>query len=277
VLNSEKDNHADRKEQTQPRADVSDELEAFVMVHDQDLLLECERLGRFSALPRMRYVFLGGRPTDEVATRRDVVIARSLPDHLEQYPHLLSFTGWYAVARNHLATSRYVALLEYDVTLSPGFRSQTVAALLNRRCIAGYIPFPLSHPMYLHATPWLIRALAEVYQIDAVRLIGDHLAAGGLDRWTATSNASMAAVDLAALVDWILPLTRVYRHEPIGAHVHERLLKIFCLLNDLENVYLPDLLTHTQARSHQIFALSRDEAAQRARTTPLSTDGGSSA
>jgi hypothetical protein len=252
----------------QARAVSSDDLEAFVMIHDQDLLLACEREGRFSELPRMRYVFLGKRPVDKLAGRRDVVVARSLATHLERYPHLLSFTGWYAVARNNLAAARNVSLLEYDVALKIGFYSKTLAALRQSDAIIGYISFPLSHPMFLHATPWLVRALADVYQIDVVRLIREYLAAGGLDQWTATTNASMSAADLSAFVDWMLPLTPVFRHESIGAHVHERALKIFCFLHDKESIYLPDLLTHLQARSHKIFALSREEAAQRAREIP---------
>jgi len=253
---------------------LSDALEVFVVVHDQDLLLECEQDGRFSGISRLRYIFVGPRPNDKLTGRRNIVIARDLADNIEAYPHLLSFTGWYAVARNDLAGTRYVALLEYDVALTTGFVSTTLAALRERRRIVGYVPFPLSHPMYLHATPWFIRALAEVYDIDVVAMMRDYLAAGGTDQWTATSNAAMAADDLRALVEWMLPLTRVYRHDPIGAHVHERTLKVFSLLRQIESLYLPDLLTHAQKRSHKIFALSQSEAGQRAmKTGPSARDG----
>lgn len=243
---------------------ADDELEVFVVIHDQDLLLQCEQDGRFSGIPRLRYVFVGRRPIDKLAGRSDLVIARDLADNIEQYPNLLSFTGWYAVARNNLATTRYLSLLEYDVTLQADFVSKTLVVLSERGGIVGYVPFPLSHPMYLHATPWLIPALAEVYDIDVVRLIRHYLDGGGADLWTATSNASLSAADLKAVVDWILPLTRVYRHDPIGAHVHERTLKVFCLRHGIENHHLPDLLKHAQERSHRIFALSRQEALQRA-------------
>lgn len=243
------------------------EIELFVMVHDQDLLLECESDGRFEPIARRRYVFLGPRPVDKLTGRTDVIVARDLADNMEEHANLLSFTGWYAVARNHLATGRYISLLEYDVALAPNFIEETLAALGEQDDLVGYVSFPLSHPMYLHATPWLIPTLAEVYEIDAVRLIDEHLASGGLDRWTATTNASMSAATLAAVVDWIVPLTVVYRHDPIGAHVHERLLKIFGLLNDQPGRYLPSLLTHAQKRSHQIFAHSWEEARQRAPAT----------
>ena len=243
---------------------ADDELEVFVVIHDQGRLLQCEQDERFFGIPRRRYVFVGPRPIDKLAGREDVVIARDLPDNIEQYPNLLSFTGWYAVARNHLATTRYVSLLEYDVTLRADFVAKTLALLRERAGIVGYVPFQLSHPMYLHATPWLIPALAEIYGLDVVQLVSEYLDRGGADLWTATSNASLSASDLKAVVDWILPLTRVYRHDPIGAHVHERTLKVFCLRHGIESHYVPDLLKHAQERSHQIYALSRQEALRRA-------------
>lgn len=259
-------------------AELLDDLEVFVVVHEQDLLLECEQDRRFSDIPRLRYVFVGMRPTDKLTGRSDVVIARDLADNIEQFPNLLSFTGWYAVAQNNLATARYVSLLEYDVKVAPDFVGQTLSALRTNDGFVGYVPFPLSHPMYLHATPWLISALAAVHQIDVAALIYDYLAAGGSDQWSATTNASMSAVHLRAFVDWLLPVTCVYRHDPIGAHVHERTLNVFCLLHGLDSQCLSGLLTHAQRRSHQILAVSQKEALERAtgtRTGPPGSPAGS--
>ena len=219
-------------------------------------------------------MFVGGGGIDMLRGRSDVVVARLLTDNIEHYPTLLSFTGWYAVARNGLATSRFVSLIEYDVDIRAGFVAGTLESLRDRSRIVGYVPFPLSHPMYLHATPWLSSALASVYGIDVAQLVRRHLAAEGRDEWTATSNASMATSSLHAFVDWFLPLSEVFRHDPIGAHVHERTIKVFCLLNGLDNFLLPDVLVHRQRRAHGIFALSQEEAARLAKAarppgTPL--------
>jgi hypothetical protein len=85
-----------------------------------------------------------------------------------------------------------------------------------------------------------------------VEIIGAYLKAGGKDEWTATSNASMRTADLGPIVDWILPLTCVYRHDREGAHVHERTLKVFGLLNGIENYCVADILVHRQEESHGI-------------------------
>jgi hypothetical protein len=170
----------------------------------------------------------------------------------------LSFTGWYAVARNDLTDARWVALLEYDVELSSRFHEETMTALPAGHRLVGYVPFPLTHPMYLHATPWLSPVLKHVHGIDVERVIHDHLEAGSADMWTATTNQSLALDDLRRFVEWFLPASELFRHDPVGAHVHERTLPVFCKVMGIENVHLPGILDHRQARSHGIIAFQGD-------------------
>ena len=80
------------------------DLETFVIIHDQDLLMQAELEERFANLGRCRYLFVGAGSVSRVESRPDVIVARSLPDNLEHFPALLSFTGWYAVAQNRLTT-----------------------------------------------------------------------------------------------------------------------------------------------------------------------------
>jgi len=239
-------------------------IETFVIVHDQEVLLACEREGRFAGLPSYRYLFVGPRDVSSLTERENVIVARELPDNIEAYPNLLSFTGWYAVARNRLCRSPRVTLLEYDVRLAPDFFPRNLSLLSGRRSVVGYVPFPLSDPLYLHATPWLIPALRSAHGVDVAQLVQSHLDAGGADQWTATTNASMATADLEEFVAWFVPASRFFRHDPIGAHVHERAVPVFCLLKGLENLLLPDVLKHRQARSHGIRGRSRAEAQKEA-------------
>ncbi len=240
------------------------EIETFVIVHDQDLLLACEQEGRFAGLSHFQYLFVGPREVSRLAGLSNVIVARELPDNIESSPNLLSFTGWYAVAKNGLTRKPWLTLLEYDVTLAPEFLPKTLEALRANRCILGYVPFPLSHPMYLHATPWLIPALQETHGLDLPKLLRAHLEAGGVDQWAATSNASLATSELTKFVDWFLPLSRVFQHDPLGAHVHERALPAYCFTMGLQNLVLPGVLQHRQARSHGIFARSWKEAEEQA-------------
>jgi len=233
------------------------ELETFVIVHSDELVLACEAEGRFADLPSYRYLFVGHGDVSRLQ-HLDVIVARDLPDNIEQHVHLLSFTGWYAVARNSLTDARWVALLEYDVSLAPDFFETTLDALQTGRRLVGYIPFPLTHHMYLGATPWLSPVLAKVHGIDVEQVIQHRLAAGGDDMWTATTNQALAGEDLRQFVDWFLPASVYFRHDPVGAHVHERTLPMFCETQGIENVLIPDVLEHRQQRSHGIIAFQGD-------------------
>ena len=251
-----------------PSDESRSDIETFIVVHDQDILLESERQGRHTELPRSTYLFVGMGQTNLIEDRDDVIIARDLPDNIEDSPRLLSFTGWYAVAKNDLATSKHVVMVEYDITAFDGFTARTSAALAETHCIAGYIPFQLSHPMYLHATQWFPASLSTIYGIDVPTLIRDHLSEGGADLWTSTTNAALRTEDLGSFVDWFMPLATVFLHDPVGAHVHERTVPIFCLLNQIANTYVPGVLEHTQARSHGVLAVSQEEAHARASNLP---------
>lgn len=243
---------------------ASDDLAAFIIVHDQDLLLACERDGRFARLPDYRYLFVGPRDVSRVASAGNVIVARDLSDNIEACSNLLSFTGWYAVAKNGLTRAPWVALLEHDVRLAADFVPKTLDSLRANRTVLGYVPFSFSHPMYLHATPWLIPSLRIAHGIDLPKLVRDYLATGGVDRWTATTNASLPTAELERFVDWFLPVSRVFHHDPIGAHVHERALPVFCMMMGLQNVLQPGVLEDLQARSHGIRARSWNDAQEQA-------------
>lgn len=249
------------------------EIETFVIVHDQDLLLACEEEGRFAGLPHYQYLFVGPREVSRLAARSNVIIARELPDNIESYPNLLSFTGWYAVARNGLARTPWVTLLEFDVRLARDFSVSTLEQLRASDGVVGYVPFSFSHPMYLYATPWLIPALRQAHGLDLPGLIRDHLDAGGVDQWAATTNASLPASALAKFVDWFLPVSRVFQRDAIGAHVHERALPAFCIATGLPHLVLPGVLEHGQARSHGILARSWEDAQKHANQAQTDQEG----
>ena len=240
------------------------DLETFVIIHDQDLLIQAERERRYANVGRYRYLFVGAGSVSRVGSRPDVIVARSLPDNLEHFPALLSFTGWYAIARNRLATTRRVALLEYDVRLHRDVERRVANALDARRAVVGFIPHRLTDPVFLHTTPWLIDSTRDVYGLDLVAMIRDHLECGRPDRWLATSNRAMDVDTLAAFVDWFMPLTEVFRHDLSGSHVHERAVSIFCMVSGIDEVLVPEAVEHEQRWSHRSGGRSPEEARERA-------------
>jgi len=248
--------------------DSGDDLEVLVVVHDPSIIEELEAEQHFSMLPDYRYILVGSddRYADsDFQCPAKTIVARRLPTNIEEHRHLLAFTAWYAIAKNGLVNAKFVSILEYDVDVDRDFHQRTIRALKEGHRMLGYVPFALTHPQYLYATAWFTESLAEVYNIDAAAMVRRHLSSGGADLWTATTNLSMRLVDLEGFVDWFLPLSRVFRHDPVGAHVHERCVPIYCMSRGIENYHLPGLLQHHQKRSHGAFVKTLEEAQRIAR------------
>ncbi len=248
--------------------DSEDDLEVFVVVHDPSIIEKLEAEQHFSMLPNYRYILVGyddRHANSDFQCPAKSIVAQLLPTNIEEHRYLLAFTAWYAIAKNGLARAKLVSILEYDVDVDRDFHHRTIHALQERHRMLGYVPFPLTHPQYLYATAWFTDALAEVYNIDAAAMVHRHLSSGGADLWTATTNLSMRLNDLEDFVDWFLPLSRIFRHDPVGAHVHERSVPIYCMNRGIENYYLPGLLQHHQKRSHGARVKTLEEAQRIAR------------
>ncbi len=228
-------------------------LETFVVVHEQERLLAAEAEGRYRHLPEPRFLFVGDRPAERLTGREDVVVARDLPYNLEHRPNLLAFTAWFAVARNGLGRAPNVAMLEYDIDVGPDFVATTHRALEESSgALVGYEPMPFSDPRYSGVDVPVASSLRRAYGIELDAFVTDRLQATGQDLWTATSNLSLSRRTLEAFVDWYLPIAETFGDDPLGAHVHERCIPVFGHVTERETVYVPDVLSHRQERSHGI-------------------------
>lgn len=230
-----------------------EKLEVFIVVHDQNIILDYEQNGKFKNLKLYRYVFVGSDETDKIDSNDKVIIARTLPDNIEEKKYLVSFTAWYALAKNNLINTEFICLLEYDVDLSDFFWEETLRAL-DKNVIVGYVPFLLNHILFLDGTPYLSRSLINVYGIDPVNLVYTYIQTTNDNLWASTTNMAMSTENFRKFVEWFIPLIREFDDDPISAHVHERAVKIFCILFNLGVRYLPHVLKHWQKKSHKIEA-----------------------
>ena len=92
-------------------------VQTFIFVHDQKIIEDCDKIGKFSAMPNVKYVFLGYRDTDKVKERSDVIIARDQPVNIESKKNLVAWTGWYSVVKNGHASADIINLFEYDINM----------------------------------------------------------------------------------------------------------------------------------------------------------------
>ena len=245
---------------------MSDQM-TFVIVHDQQLLLEAERQGRFASLSRSRYLFVGLGPTDLIDDRDDVVVARRLPGQYRGAPEVAQF---YRLVRDRPQPAR-----TDSIRGAPGVRRRSLGRLrardtagvvgqpCDRRVCSGTLDEPALPPQHnmVHGVP------CQYLRARSAELAREHLSNGGTDLWTASTNHALRADDLVAFVQWFTPVTPQFRHDLVASAVHERSMWVFCRLNSIEDAYVPDVLHHTQAESHGV-SIPYAEVQRRANASP---------
>lgn len=232
-------------------------LETYVFVHNQQLVLDCEIQKTFSHLQHYKYVFLGKNGVSKLESLGDrVIVARNLPTNIEQHPLLVAFTGWYALAENNIIQSKHVALLEYDVTVTPTFEFNVEDVCARRApCMVGFRAYALKSDIFFNATPLLIPVLKQVYDIDVVALIDEYVKRTGKNAWASSSNMAMDTETFKQFVKWFMPIAEAVKEDPMGAHMQERCFRVWCIVNKVPMFMLPHVLEHAQKKSHHIEAL----------------------
>ena len=78
----------------------SPQIGVVITIHDQELLLAYEAQKKFSGVGTpLTYMFVGSGPADKISTIPNVIIARNLPNNIEDHKYLVDFTSWYALVR----------------------------------------------------------------------------------------------------------------------------------------------------------------------------------
>ena len=234
-------------------------------IHDQDLLLAYEAEGKFSEIGKsVVYLFVGHGKTDKIIDLPNVVIARKLAQNIENYKYLVDFTAWYAIARNQIETFDYVALLQYDVSISEDFITKSQAALdSNRDAIVGYVPLDMSDRNFIRDNMGykpLEIACRKVYGIEIGPLLKTHIKLAHDKNWPSTNNVAMHRHTLEDFVRWFTPLAMSMGNEKPVGHAFERAIKLYSILSGRGNLYLCDVLSHFQMNSHETQDFKKDKS-----------------
>jgi hypothetical protein len=224
---------------------MSNNIDYFIVCHDQEIILRqiCDKV--FNKLSDYRFLFVGSGPINQINS--ETIICRHLPYNIEEYPYLCSFTAWYSVAKNNIANSNNISFIEYDTDIisKPILSNDLIENQINCYSITLF-----NHRVFYKSTPWLDIALKKVYNIDLQQFIDTHKPRYKF--WPTTTNITLSKQILNEFVDWFLPMTELFKHDPCGAYVHERAFFIFCILNQLNIKYIPNILEHKQLASHGI-------------------------
>lgn len=228
--------------------------ETFIFCHDQDLIIEFEVTNKFKNLNKYTYVFLGSRPVDKLSELQNVIIARNLEYNLEEYPLFTSFTGWYALWKNKLITTKYVNLFEYDVLLDPHIDQHHCKFYEQNAEMIGYVPFPISHFQFIANKEWveyILPAIKEVYRHDLYQYFSKLLQNNPKAIWSSTSNTTFRVDVFEEYMKWFEPLIPYLKDTKTCGHAHERSITFFSHMRKKKQLITQGILQHLQLDSHK--------------------------
>jgi len=236
------------------------EIEVFIVCHDEKIIIEQESSKKYTNIPLYRYIFVGNGSISLLEQFGEkVIIARNLPDNIEQHKNLVASTAWYAVYKNNLVRTPYISMLEYDNVLSEHFYFANITTLLKQpQSMIGYIIWPVLSSIYADATPFLQSSFQKVYGINTFKLLSEYVQKTGKSFWSSTSNLTLDVKTFNEYMQWFLPIIEylIECDNPLVAHVQERTFKIFNVLHPaVKSIFLPNVLRHIQLKSHKIEAL----------------------
>jgi len=232
-------------------------METFIFVHDQNIILDYINNNKFSNLNNLKYVFVGNNEIDKIKNLDNVIICRDLPNNLENYPKLTSFTGWYALWKNNLIKSDIVNLFEYDINLSSDIESHINFNVGLGYDIIGYVPLFISDINFIGYSQWISNlrlSLDKNYNVN----LNNYVNSFPNDKIiTVTSNHSLTINFFNEYMKWIEPMIDDIKISNFSGHEVERSISIFYLLKNINYVFLPDLLYHFQFDSHETQGIGR--------------------
>jgi hypothetical protein len=234
--------------------------QTFIFVHDQQIILDYLRVGKFDILDNLTYVFVGNGDISKIDSLTNIIICRNLSINIEEYPKLTSFTGWYAIWKNKLYNNDFINLFEYDINLSDNFNEVFNNNTSPNTNIVGYIPFNPHHYNFLGHLPWSLELLTSIkknYNIDVLTEINelpDNITC------SMTSNHTFSKKSFEQYMEWIEPMIEDIKKSELSGHLVERSISTFYLLNKLKDiVILPNILHHFQFDSHKTQGISEQK------------------
>lgn len=218
-------------------------VHTYIFIHSQDILLKYIQRKKFSELTNpLYYVFVGNRPLDKSLFQfyptvlENLIVCREYTDHLEHFPLLCSFTGWYILYKHVFLTlpkherPDYISLFEYDVCLETNFQQNREDLCLSvKPMLVGYISLPIHDPMYLLPPEYdfhpLMDAIKKTYHWDILEWVNHQ---ENFEKVASvTMNYTFRLDCFYMFMDWVCPLLSFIIESPWAGHIIERCVSLF--------------------------------------------------
>lgn len=228
----------------------------FISVHDQDLIIELERNKIFRYIDNYKYIFLGFGNVDKLIDsdfENKIVIARNLANNIEYDKCLLDYTGWYALSKNDLIKSDHLIIVQYDCFLFKNFECEIRRTLQQYSdCFINFLPISLTAECFLpdvYARTLKI-CCEKIYGINIVELARTSIAAG--DKFWPSGGCFVCTKKwLDDYINWTDKMRPFLVKDKMAAHNVERSIKFFNIINNIQEVYITDVMEHIYNSDHE--------------------------
>lgn len=228
-------------------------MKSYIIAHNTRVVQNVSKY--YDPLGDYSFIFVGHRVDESLTSinSKPAIVANYLKYNIETFPWLVAYTAWFALVENNfIEDDEWYGIFEYDVRISDDFLDKVKPHLQEGNMI-GFIPFSVDHILFAHGTKYLQKSLMKIYGIDVNTIIKKELF---LDRrlWNSTTNCVILGKDMKEFTKWFFQLVPEFDENPNAAHVHERALRVWMSLKNINPIYVPNVLKHFQMKSHKIEA-----------------------
>ena len=177
----------------------------------------------------------------ELMHNKRIIVARDLPDNIEDHNYLLTFTAWYAIIKNNLFSEyKYICILEYDVSLEFYFFDSLFHACIKKKWNI------ISFLFYDWAFNSDINEKVFKYFLNKKNINYQYL-----NEWYPTTNQCLTYSILKEFVNWFFPdCLLINKLDPMKiSWYHERMFNYFVYEKKYSITKLNGL-NHDFAHSH---------------------------
>lgn len=222
--------------------------EAYITIHDQDLVLASEASGQFDRLSHT-YLFVGRKPVDRLPVDLKVIVCREYEPNYEYLPQFYDFTGWYVLARHGLLADHAI-MLQYDMYIIDPDIEAKVDALLN--AAPGMVAFNAGYwgPNWMLGLPEFEATYRRGLLVHNIHQ--EHFPS--FNEWPSTQGTAWRRETLEAFMAWFEPMFEIFKDHIFAGHLAERTVKAWHVVNFPEQ-YLLGMIAHNAADIHGTGAL----------------------
>lgn len=237
---------------------MSNNIQTFIFVHDQDIILDFIEKKRFSEFENFKWVFLGDKEINKVKHLDNFICCRKLSDNIEKYKNLTSFTGWYSLYKNNLIDCEYVNLFEYDINYVRGFVDINKEMIKKHFDFIGYVPIPMSDPNYLKFTKFSDKLIDSILNRTNVNVYDLVNSLNPNSVWSSSSNSTWKSSVLFDYMEWFIQFLDDINESEFAGHMHERSISFYYLIKNIYVFLEKNLIEHFQLNSHDTSGFLQD-------------------